>query len=306
MNTKKLGFVAAIVAAIAYGLNPLFALPIFEEGMRVDSVIFYRLFFAAIILAVIMICRRQSFGVAKEELLPLISLGGLFAVASYTLFESFNYMDAGIACTILFIYPLIVAVIMAMFFRERASLITYASIALSLVGIVMLYNGEGGQKLSTTGVVIVLISALTYALYIVVANKSRASKISPIKVTFYATSVSSMLVAVKLNFLADLQAIPSPVAAVNLAGLVFVTTLLSMVLIAYAAKNIGSTYTSIMGCLEPLTALILGVLVFDEAMTPRITLGVFLILVSVSLVILKGRISRLFRGTNRAMAAYKG
>ncbi len=295
MNTKRVGFVAAIVAAIAYGLNPLFALPVYREGMSVGSVLFYRVLFATIMLAVIMIFRRQSFSVAKSEVLPLLSLGVLFAVTSYSLFESFNYMDAGIACTILFIYPVMVAVIMALFFKERASLLTYGCIALSLVGIAMLYNGEGGESLSTIGVAFVLISALAYALYIIVANKSRASRINPIKVTFYATSVSLVVFAVKLNFLADLQMIPNISVAINLMGLASVTTVLTMVLIAYAVNKIGSTQTSIVGCLEPITALILGILIFDEALTPRIVLGVVLIIISVLLIILKDSLSKIFR-----------
>ncbi len=298
MNTKKVGFIAAIVAAIGYGLNPLFALPIYAEGMAVDSVLFYRILFASIILAVIMIAKRLSFKVTKAELVPLLSLGGLFAVTSYTLFESFNYMDAGIACTILFIYPVMVAVIMALFFKERASLLTYGCIALSLVGIAMLYDGEGGQTLSTIGVILVLVSALAYALYIIVVNRSRANTINPLKVTFYATVISLAIFAVKLNFLTDLQAIPSTTAVLNLVGLAFVTTVLTMVLIAYAASKIGSTQTSIMGCLEPITALILGIVIFNETITPKIVIGVVLILISVSLIILKDSLIKLISRKN--------
>ncbi|MFI3263230.1 MAG: DMT family transporter [Rikenellaceae bacterium] len=293
MNTKRIGFIAAIIAATGYGLNPLFALPIYREGMTVDSVLFYRILFASIILAVIMIAKRLSFKVTKAEFVSLSALGGLFAVNSYTLFASLNYMDAGIACTILFIYPVIVAVIMALFFKERASLLTYGCIALSLVGVSMLYNGEGEQTLSATGVVLVLISALAYALYIIVVNKSRASTINPIKVTFYVTAISLILFAVKLNFLADLQSIPSMYAVMNFTGLALITTVLTMVLIAYAANKIGSTLTSIVGCLEPITALIVGILIFDEALTVKIIIGVTLILTSVTLVILKDSIAQL-------------
>ncbi len=299
MDTKKIGFIAAIVAAIAYGLNPLFALPIYREGLTAGSVLFYRVLFATVILALIMICRRQSFSLFKSQMLPLLSLGGLFAVNSYALFESFNYMDAGIACTILFVYPVIVAVVMALLFKERASLLTYLCIALSLVGIAMLYNGDGGESLSVTGIVYVLISAVGYALYIVVANKSRASEVHPIKVTFYAAAVSLVAFAIKLNFLADLQPIPSLLVVLNISGLALVTTVLTMVLIAYAVTKIGSTNASIVGCLEPITALIVGVLIFGEALTPRIVLGVVLILSSVSLVILKDSLGRLVNRVKR-------
>lgn len=53
---------------------------------------------------------------------------------------SYNYMDAGIASTILFVYPVMVAVIMGIFFKEKISAITVFSILLALSGIALLYQ----------------------------------------------------------------------------------------------------------------------------------------------------------------------
>ena len=111
-------------------------------------------------------------------------LGVMFAVSSLTLFMSFHYMDAGIASTLLFVYPVMVAVIMAIFFRERISLVTVLSISLALCGIALLYRGEGGAVLNTAGVVLVMASSLSYALYIVVVNRASLN-MSSVKLTFY-------------------------------------------------------------------------------------------------------------------------
>lgn len=108
----------------------------------------------------------------------------MFAVSSLTLFMSFHYMDAGIASTLLFVYPVMVAVIMAIFFRERISLVTVLSISLALCGIALLYRGEGGAVLNTAGVVLVMASSLSYALYIVVVNRASLN-MSSVKLTFY-------------------------------------------------------------------------------------------------------------------------
>ena len=162
-NKKVKGYAYGVIASVSYGLNPLFALPLYASGIRVDSVLFYRYVFALLFLAVMMKMSGQSFALKRNEILPVAVMGLLFSFSSLFLFQSFNYMDAGIASTILFMYPVLVAVIMAVFFKERLSVVKIASIATAFVGISMLYKGEGGATLSMTGVCLVLMSSLTYA-----------------------------------------------------------------------------------------------------------------------------------------------
>lgn len=129
-------------------------------------------------------CRKLRCALRAREFSVLGLLGVMFAVSSLTLFMSFHYMDAGIASTLLFVYPVMVAVIMAIFFRERISLVTVLSISLALCGIALLYRGEGGAVLNTAGVVLVMASSLSYALYIVVVNRASLN-MSSVKLTFY-------------------------------------------------------------------------------------------------------------------------
>ena len=277
-NTK--GLIAAVIAAVAYGLNPLFALPLYEEGLTVDSIIFYRYIFSVLILGAMMLFKKQSFAIKLKEVLPLIILGILFAFSSVFLFESFIHMDAGIACTILFVYPVIVAIAMAVFFKERLSVVTYGCIALALTGIVMLYDG-GAVPLSLTGVMFVILSALSYSAYIIAVNKSSVRSMNAVKLTFWGTLFSTVVIAVRLNMLTDLQPLESSVAWSNTIGLALFPTVISMVFIAVAVKKIGSTSTSILGSLEPITALAIGIIIFNEPITPRIMWGVLLIIVEI-------------------------
>ena len=185
-NKKVKGYAYGVIASVSYGLNPLFALPLYASGIRVDSVLFYRYVFALLFLAVMMKMSGQSFALKRNEILPVAVMGLLFSFSSLFLFQSFNYMDAGISSTILFMYPVLVAVIMAVFFKERLSVVKIASIATAFVGISMLYKGEGGATLSMTGVCLVLMSSLTYALYIVGVNRSSLKNLPTAKLTFYA------------------------------------------------------------------------------------------------------------------------
>ena len=124
MNNKTKGLSMEPLPLQATVLNPLFALPLYAAGMSVDTVLFYRYAFAVIVLGVLMKLQGQSFTLRKADILPLVIMGLLFSFSSLLLFMSYNYMDAGIASTILFVYPVMVAVIMGVFFKEKISAIT--------------------------------------------------------------------------------------------------------------------------------------------------------------------------------------
>ena len=284
-SEKTRGYVLGAVAAASYGLNPLFALPLYEAGLDPDSVLFYRYLLAVIMLGTLMAVRRQSFALSRRDLLPLAVMGLLFSFSSLTLFASYNYMDAGIASTILFLYPVMVAVIMAVCFRERITAVTVLSILLALAGIALLYRSGDGATLSLVGVGLVFLSSLCYAIYIVGVNRSSLCELPTEKLTFYALLFGLSVYLVRLRGVADLQMIPSPLLWINAFSLALFPTIISLVTMAGAIRRIGSTPTAILGALEPVTALFFGVLVFHEQLTLRILTGVVLILVAVTLII---------------------
>lgn len=285
ISERSRGYVLGAIAAASYGLNPLFALPLYGVGMSPDSVLFYRYVLAVVMLGALMLFRRQSFALTRHDILPLAVMGVLFALSSLLLFQSYNLMDAGIASTILFVYPVMVAVIMAVGFHERVTAATVFSIALACGGIGLLYKGGDGATLSLVGVLLVFLSALAYAVYIVGVNRSSLKNLSTEKLTFYSLLFGSLVYVVRLRGGADLQAIPSSLMWVNAVSLALFPTIVSLVTMAGAIRRIGSTPTAILGALEPVTALFFGVVVFGEQFTLRIGVGVSLILVAVTLII---------------------
>ena len=278
-NNRLKGFTYGAVAAASYGMNPLFALPLYGAGMSVDSVLFYRYFFAVVMLGILMKVKKQSFALKKADILPLAVMGLLFSFSSFFLFESYNYMDAGIASTILFVYPVLVAIIMAVFFHEKVSF------ARAFTGISLLYEGGDGKTLSMLGVLFVILSSLTYAIYIVGVNRSSLKELPTAKLTFYALLFGISIYVVRLDFCTALQPVPSPVLWANVLSLALFPTIISLVLMTLSIHLIGSTPAAILGALEPVTALFFGVVVFGEQLTPRIMLGVLMILTAVTLII---------------------
>ena len=254
MNLKVKGTILGIVSAVSYGTNPLGALFLYQEGLNSNSVLFYRFSLAAVVLACILFIQKQSFRLSRKEVKALCLLGILFAVSSLTFYTSFHHMDAGIASTLLFVYPIMVAVIMSLFFKERISPVTMFSIILALSGIALLYRGGTGAGLNGLGVSLVMIASLTYALYIVVINRS-SIKLSSIKLTFYV--LLFCMVAIVFHSFFDgsnyLQPLTTPRMWLFAIMLALVPTVISLVTMTMAVHAIGSTPTAIMGALEPLT-----------------------------------------------------
>ena len=286
LNRTSEGILLGIISAVFYGLNPLFALPLYEEGMNPDSVLFYRYGFAVVLLAVLLKLQRQSFSLSRKEIVPIAVMGLLFSASSLFLYLSFMYMDAGLACTILFVYPILVALIMFLFFHERLSFVGILCILLALTGILLLYRGDGDGGVSTTGVILVLFSSLSYAIYIVGVNKSSLKGLHTGKLTLFALLFGIVIYVVRLDFLTSLQPVPSVAAGIRLFSMAFFPTIVSLVCMTAAVHRIGSTVTAVLGALEPVTALVIGVLLFDETITPRITAGVILVIGAVTLIVL--------------------
>lgn len=284
-NNKTKGFILGAIAAASYGMNPLFTLPLYSAGMSVDTVLFYRYSLAVIVLGIMMKFQKQSFAIKRVDVLPLCIMGLLFAFSSLFLFMSYNYMDAGIASTILFVYPVLVAIIMAVVFKEKVSPITMFSIALAFVGISMLCKSPGGQTLSLVGITFVFLSSLSYAIYIVGVNRSSLKDMPIAKLTFYVLLFGLSVYVVRLQFCTELQVIPTPMLWINAVSLAVFPTVISLVTMTKAIHYIGSTPTAILGALEPVTTLFFGVLVFGEQLTPRIILGILMVITAVTLII---------------------
>ena len=278
---------ARIIAAISYGLNPLGALYLYEDGFTVSSVLFYRYSIAVVGLIIMMFLKREPFSISRREFGIVALLGILFAISSITLYSSFLHMEAGIACTILFVYPIMVAMIMSIFFKERVRLTTILSIALALSGIVLLYQGDGNTTLSTWGVILVLLSSLSYAIYIVIVNQAQL-KMSAVKLTLYVMIIGAATVALN-SFINPGCGALQPITTTTQLGfslmLGIVPTLISLVTMAIAVRLIGSTPTAIMGSLEPVTAVAIGTIVFDEHLTSRLLIGIAMILSAVIIII---------------------
>ena len=291
MNAQAKGSILGSIAAASYGMNPLFALPLYKAGMDPDSVLFFRYLFAIPLLGIMIKARGRSFKIQRKETFPLIIMGLLVALSSLTLFLSYNYMAAGIASTLLFVYPIMVALIMAMVFKEKLALQTIVCMLLALGGIGLLYKSEDGSTLSLIGTLLVFASSLSYAIYIVGINQTSLKNVATLKVTFYVLLFGLSLFVVRLLYSGVLNTPDQWYLWANLLALAVFPTAISFLCTTGAIQYIGSTPTAILGALEPVTAIFFGIAVFGESLTVRESFGLVMIIVAVTFVIAGGNIT---------------
>ena len=282
-----IGYPAGIITGITYGLNPLFAVPLMNNGASIESILFFRYTFAVVLLASFLILTRQSFRITARQAGVLLALGLLYTSSSIFLFEAYNYIASGLATTLIFLYPVLVAIIMV-FLRVVPSWPVWLSIAATFGGVIIMTQGSGGDSLNPIGIALSLGSALVYALFIVIINRSKAiAQISNTLLTFYSLTVGAIVFLGKISFSeAPISAgITSGGDWLNLAGLALLPTIVSTATLAIATRNIGATKASVLGVFEPITAILIGTLMFGEPLTTNILLGIGIAIVAVTFMI---------------------
>lgn len=299
MNTNIKGFAYGIITSATFGLIPLFTLPLMAKGMQFDSILFYRFLFASLALTGITVIKKESLRIAKKDIPVLILLGFFYTASAMFLFWGYNFMSAGIATTLHFTYPIFVTLVMLLFFREKTSWITLLAICLAISGVARL-SIEGGEiQMSAFGIFIVLLSAVGYALYIITVNKSRVRTMTGRRLTFYVFVVSTLLFAIKAIGNGGIQPVPDMMSFVNLFLLAVLPTVISNITLVQAVHHIGGTLTAVLGAMEPVTAVLVGVFVFSEPFTLNLATGIFLIIVAVTMIILSKTIRKVLREIRR-------
>ena len=282
-----IGYPSGIITGITYGLNPLFAVPLMHNGAAIESILFFRYAFAVVLLGAFLLLAGQSFKITSKQAGVLLVLGLLYTGSSLFLFEAYNYIASGLATTLVFLYPVLVAIIMV-FLRVVPSWPVWLSIAATFGGVLIMTQGGSSEAANPVGVVLSLASALVYALFIVIINRSKTiASISNTLLTFYTLVVGTFVFFGKIVFSDTILAggITTSAHWLNLIGLALLPTIVSTATLAIATRNIGATKASVLGVFEPVTAILVGTVVFGEPLTTSIIIGISIAIVAVTFMI---------------------
>lgn len=282
-----IGYPAGIITGITYGLNPLFAVPLMNNGAAIESILFFRYSFAVVMLGLFLLITRQSFKVSTKQMCILLVLGVLYTLSSLFLFGAYNYIASGLATTLIFLYPVLVAIIMV-FLRVIPSWPVWLAIAATFSGVLVMTQGSGGESVNPVGVVLSLGSALAYSFFIVIINRSKViADISNSLLTFYALTVGAFVFLGKIFFSDTVitAGISTSDDWLNIVGLALLPTIVSTATLAIATRNIGATKASVLGVFEPVTAILVGTMMFGEPLTANIVIGIFIAIIAVTFMI---------------------
>ena len=283
-----IGYPAGLVTGITYGLNPLFAKPLMNNGASTEAILFFRYGIAVVLLGAFLLLKKESFRINLRQAGVLLGLGLLYTASSAFLFEAYKYIASGLATTLVFLFPVMVAIIMV-FLKVVPSWPVWLSIAATFAGVMIMTGGTGTEAIDPTGIWFSIASAFVYALFIVIINRSKAiSSIPNSLLTFYALSVGTVFFLTRcgLSGAELLTGLDGGMAWANLLGLAILPTIVSTASLAIATRNIGATKASVLGVFEPITAILVGTLVFGEELTPNIIAGILISIVAVSFMIM--------------------
>lgn len=299
-STKKLssqGLILGLTAAVCYGFIPLFTKELQHpsEGLALSSatILFYRFGIASIVIAGIMLFQRISFRITFPEFLRLTLLAFLSDGAALFLIAGYSYMPSGVATTLHFMYPVFTALTMMLFFHEPRRMSTVLAITMAVAGLFVLsWTGQG--EVALLGVVLEIISALCFALYLIRVNRSKISNMPPTKLTFYVMMLGALIFAAtiiyersEIEMATHFAVLPSTRGWLNLIALSLVCTVITNLTLVHAIKMIGPTITAVLGVLEPVTAILLGIIFMGESLTSPIVLGIMLIISAVLIIVLR-------------------
>ena len=288
---KHNGVFYASISSASFGFSPLFSLGLLSAGLSSFDVLSYRWFIAGLVLMIYAACKKKSLRLNSfEEAWKIILISALRSITAITLLIGFANISSGIASTINFMYPVIVSVCMMVFFGEKRSLMDIIAILVSIFGVYLLASGdsiivEGGN--TRLGLICSLISAFSFAAYYIVMKQVKADKIEVVKFTTWVMMLSAVyFIACAFIFDGKLTIVTDGRSWLNILGLGLWATMVSNITGVKAVRRIGPTQTSILGALQPVTAVILGVFFLGEHLYLRSCVGILLILISVSIVVM--------------------
>jgi len=299
-GNRMAGYLSGIFAGVSYGMNPLFAKHLFAAGVSVDTMLFLRYFIGVLIFGAWIVVRKRQLRLRANQIELIVLLSILFAMSSLLLFDAYDFIPSGVATAIVFLYPVFTALIM-LFVGVRPDRRNWIAIAATFAGVVIMgLPSKGGAALRWQGMLLSALSGLSYAFYLVTVNRSR--RLRDVKVdtlTFYVLLFGSAVFLVHHaakggSLFAGLT--PQTVQGgystlsvwLNIVGLSVFPTIIALLTLSYSTRTIGPVKTSILGVFEPVTAMLIGTLLFGEKLTVNIVAGITIAVAAVVFMVAGG------------------
>lgn len=272
------GVIFIAISAASFGTLAIFGRFLYADGLDTFTMLFLRFGLAALLMAVILILRKEKFPRGKI-LLQLIGMGALGYVGqSFSYLSAIKYASAGLVALLLYLYPMFVFILSVLILHEKITWIKVIALILALVGTALTVDPKGGQL---PGILFSIAAALIYSFYIIVGTNvmKHVSALQSSTVIFAsAGAVYGMLMVVNGVHLPTTNT-----GWLNIVGIVLVATVIPVVTFLAGLERIGPTNAAMLSTLEPVVTVLLAAWIFAERLQPIVMLGGGFILVAVIL-----------------------
>lgn len=285
MNSQLRGVVNGIISGVSFGMIPLFSIPVIAAGMDNVSILVYRFLFGSAAMLAILLLRKTNMRVSLSELLRIVLLAIFYITTALATLECYKYLSSGIATALVYTDPIWCALIGLAFLGDKFSIKLTSSILLASLGVMMMtgvFSGDG--TFSMIGLLLGLASGLAYGIYLILVPRLKVKHIASLKFTFYVFFTGMwLLIAYSLMTNGGVEEVPDSSCWLDLALLGLIPTAISNICVTVSLKLIDSTIVAILGAFEPLTAMVVGVVILGEPLGFIGVVGGMLILVAVAI-----------------------
>lgn len=285
MNSQLRGVVNGIISGVSFGMIPLFSIPVIAAGMDNVSILVYRFLFGSAAMLAILLLRKTNMRVSLSELLRIVLLAIFYITTALATLECYKYLSSGIATALVYTDPIWCALIGLAFLGDKFSIKLTSSILLASLGVMMMtgvFSGDG--TFSMIGLLLGLASGLAYGIYLILVPRLKVKHIASLKLTFYVFFTGMwLLIAYSLMTNGGVEEVPDSSCWLDLALLGLIPTAISNICVTVSLKLIDSTIVAILGAFEPLTAMVVGVVILGEPLGFIGVVGGLLILVAVAI-----------------------
>ena len=297
MNSQLRGVVNGIISGVSFGMIPLFSIPVIAAGMDNVSILVYRFLFGSAAMLAILLLRKTNMRVSLSELLRIVLLAIFYITTALATLECYKYLSSGIATALVYTDPIWCALIGLAFLGDKFSIKLTSSILLASLGVMMMtgvFSGDG--TFSMIGLLLGLASGLAYGIYLILVPRLKVKHIASLKLTFYVFFTGMwLLIAYSLMTNGGVEEVPDSSCWLDLALLGLIPTAISNICVTVSLKLIDTTIVAILGAFEPLTAMVVGVVILGEPLGFIGVVGGMLILVAVAILTINPQKLKLIR-----------
>ena len=293
MDKQTLGLINGIISGISFGLIPLFSIPVIAAGMGNVSILVYRFLFGSLAMLGMLLLKKTDLRVSLSELCRIAILSLFYIGTALATLECYHYLSSGIATALVYTDPIWCAIIGLIFLGDRFSLKLTSSCLFATLGVMMMtgvFTEDG--TFSALGLFWGLLSGLSYPLSLIFVPRLRLKRIPSLKLTFYVFFIGMLILAAYAILKeGNIEIVTNPTCWTNLILLGLIPTALSNICVTMSLRLVDSTIVAILGAFEPLTAMVIGILILGDSWSIMSLGGTFLILLAVAMLTILPKIN---------------